>query len=69
MTQTKSNFTKQQWNQLNDLKLDRNIIIKETDKGGTVVIMDAKHYANIIQNMLQDMMHTMKKPNNTNFIK
>lgn len=57
----KSNFAKQKWKwiEVNDLKLDRNIIIKEADKGSAVVVMDAKQYTNIIQKILQNNIYIL----------
>ena len=35
----KNNFSKLEWAAINDLKNDKNIAIKEADKGGSIVIL------------------------------
>ena len=50
----KSNLSKEEWNALECLKNNKDIVIKEADKGGTVVIMDSNYYAEKINHMLQD---------------
>ena len=37
-----------------ELKNNKNIIIKEADKGGTVVIMSKKHYCKMVFDHLND---------------
>ena len=40
----KSNISKHEWQDILNLKNNKNIVIKEADKGMTVVIMNIKHY-------------------------
>ena len=39
---------------INDLKNDKNIEIKEADKGGSVVILSKSHYKSMILSQLDD---------------
>ena len=39
---------------INDLKNDKNIEIKEVDKGGSVVILSKSHYKSMILSQLND---------------
>ena len=41
----------------------KNIIIKEADKGGTVVVMNTSHYKNMAENILNDETYYKKIPN------
>ena len=50
----KSNLTKEQWKTANDLRNNDNIVIKETDKGGCVVIMNKSHYISMVYDQLND---------------
>ena len=50
----KSNFSKLQWKELENLRANTELIIKEADKGSAVVIMDTEYYKQLILNMLQD---------------
>lgn len=50
----KHNLTKQEREALIVLSKDKNIVIKEADKGGTTVIMDSIYYKENIENMLCD---------------
>ena len=50
----KNNFKKSEWNAIENLKNDDNIIIKEADKGGAVVIMDRDYYKSMCLSMLED---------------
>ena len=50
----KLNFTKSQWESLEDLSKDDSIIIKEADKGSTVVVMDKQDYKEMVLNILKD---------------
>ena len=47
---------------INDLKNDKNIEIKEADKGGSVVILSKSHYKSMILSQLDDE-KTYKKLN------
>ena len=50
----KSNITKEEINAMKKLSTDCSIVIKEADKGGAVVIMDAEFYKNKVMSMLTD---------------
>ena len=50
----KSNLTKEQWKAVNDLRNNDNIVIKEADKGGCVVIMNKSHYMSMVYGQLND---------------
>jgi len=50
----KSNFTKHDWRELNNLANDHNIVIKRADKGGAVVILSKQHYKEMILKHLDD---------------
>ncbi|CAC5415569.1 unnamed protein product [Mytilus coruscus] len=50
----KSNLKKTDWNIISDLQNNKNIVIKEADKGSAVFIMGTDYYKNLILNMLQD---------------
>ena len=50
----KLNFTKSQWESLEELSKDDSIIIKEADKGSTVVVMDKQDYKEMVLNILKD---------------
>ena len=52
--QPKSNLTSKQWNGINQLKNNNNIVIKEADKGGAVVIMNKEHYMRMVYSQLHD---------------
>ena len=43
----KCNISKREWQDSLNLKKNEDIVIKETDKGGAVVIMNTKHYLKI----------------------
>ena len=43
-SRVKDNLTKAEWNGIKELKNNSNIVIKESDKGGACVIMDAEVY-------------------------
>ena len=58
----KSNLSKLEWAAINDLKNDKNIEIKEADKGGSVVILSKSHYKSMILSQLNDE-KTYKKLN------
>ena len=50
----KSNLSKLEWAAINDLKNDKNIEIKETDKGESVLILLKSHYKSMILSQLND---------------
>ena len=50
----KNNLSKKQIKALTDLKNNKNLVIKEADKGSAVVIMDKTYYIQKIQEMLDD---------------
>ena len=50
----KSNISKHEWQDILNLKKIKDIIIKEADKGGAVVIMNNKHYLKMISDHLND---------------
>ena len=50
----KSNISKHERQDILDSKKNKDIIIKETDKGGAVVIMNTKHYLKMISDHLND---------------
>jgi len=50
----RSNLSKQEWDAIYTLKNNRSIVIKEADKGGSVVIMNTEYYAEKMKSMLQD---------------
>ena len=50
----KSNFSKEKWIELNNLRNDKTITIKQADKGSAVVVMDTTHYIDLVQQMLND---------------
>ena len=43
----KSNISKHEWQDILSLKVSKDRTIKEADKGGSVVIMNTKHYPKI----------------------
>ena len=51
---TKDNLAHSERDALRSLISDDSIIIKEADKGGSVVILDADYYVTMVQNMLND---------------
>ena len=50
----KSNLSKQEWSAIRDLQNNSNIVIKEADKGGSVVIMEKDHYLKMVYDQLND---------------
>ena len=49
-----SNISKHEWQDILILKNNKDIIIKEADKGGAVVMMNTKHYLKMISDHLND---------------
>ena len=67
----KENATKQQGEAIKRLSEDRSIVIKEADKGGSVVVMDSEHYKTMAYSTLNDneyYIHLDKNPHRTNMI-
>ena len=58
----KSNLSKLEWAAISDLKNDKNIEIKEADKGGSVVILSKSRYKSMMISQLNDE-KTYKKLN------
>ena len=58
----KSNLLKLEWAAINDLNNDKNIEIKETDKGGSVVILSKSHYKSVI--LSQQKIKSKSRPGN-----
>ena len=54
----KSNISKHRWQDISNLKKSKDIIIKEADKSGAVVIMNTKHYLKMINDQLNDKQPT-----------
>ena len=50
----KSNIKKQQWDALEELSNDQNIIIKEADKGSAIVIMNKEDYKDMVLEIIKD---------------
>ena len=50
----KSNLSKLEWADINDLKNDKNIEIMEADKGGSAVILSKSHYKSMIISKIND---------------
>ena len=61
VTKNKSNILKNEWKAVKSLKENDSIVIKEADKGGTVVVMNKSHYNSMVVEILQDEV-TYKKP-------
>ena len=50
----KSHISKHEWQDILNLKKNKDIVIKEADTGMTVVIMKTKHYLKMISDHLND---------------
>ena len=50
----KYNLTKSEWDALQMLKEDNDIIIKEADKGGATIIMNKEDYKELVESILND---------------
>ena len=50
----KSNINAEQWKSINKLKQDKDIVIKEADKGNAVVIMNSSYYKDLVLKQLED---------------
>ena len=59
----KSNLLKLKLVAINNLKNDKNIEIKEADKGGSVVILSKFHFKSMILSQLDEKKKTYKKLN------
>ena len=65
----KSNISKAERKAMKELLNDKEIIIKEADKGGCVVIMNTSHYVNMVKSQLNDSTTYRKvKPNCDNLV-
>ena len=67
----RENVTKQQREAIKRLSEDKSIVIKEADKGGSVVIMDSEHYKTMAYSTLNDheyYEHLETNPQRTNMI-
>jgi len=53
-TNVKPNITKEERKAMRKFADDKSIVIKEADKGGAVVIMDAEKYKHLVNDMLND---------------
>ena len=51
---SKSNISKHELQDILNLKKNKDIIIKETEKGGAVVIINTKHYLKMMSDYLND---------------
>ncbi|KAK3098186.1 hypothetical protein FSP39_017007 [Pinctada imbricata] len=60
----KSNINNSQQKAIKDLQKDTSIVIKEADKGGAIVIMDANHYEQMALDQLEDTSFYKKLPKN-----
>ena len=49
-----SNISNHEWQDILNLKKNKDIVIKETDKGGAVVIINTKHHLKMIRDQLND---------------
>ena len=71
----KTNITNAERNAIKSLSSDKTIVIKEADKGGAVVVMDATHYKEMANNILEDPFYYNKiqnspgKINHINYIR
>ena len=59
----KSNFKKQQWDALEELSNDQNIIIKEADKGSAIVIMNKEDYKDMVLEIIKDTEYYVESVN------
>lgn len=57
----KSNLNKLEWAAIEKLKNDENIIIKEADKGNSVIIMDRDYYKTLCLTILEDNIYYDKQ--------
>ena len=51
---SRPNLRKDEWQALLELKEDKNLVIKECDKGGACVIMDKQFYCEKMEELLKD---------------
>ena len=49
-----SNISNHEWQDILNLEKNKDIVIKETDKGGAVVIINTKHHLKMIRDHLND---------------
>ena len=57
-----NNLTKADWQTINDLRKNPNIVIKPADKGGALVIMDRQNYEAECLRQLKDRRHYRRLP-------
>lgn len=60
--QKKNNIDDTQRKSINELKNDKNVVIKEADKGSAVVIMNSSHYKDMVLKILDDPNYYEKCP-------
>ena len=58
------NIVKEEWNEIKELKNNPNIVIKESNKGGASVIMDAEFYYEKMTEIVNDKRTYKKLDNN-----
>ena len=63
-TKPKSNISKYERKAITTLTSDKNIIIKEADKGGGIVIMNTDHYKTMSENIISDKSFYETLPDN-----
>ena len=54
MEKVKYNLTKQEWIGIKNLKNDKNLVVKESDKGGACVVMNSEFYGRKMRQILED---------------
>ena len=59
-----NNFTKEEWKTIKELKNDKSVIIKESDKGGSCIIMDSQYYKEKMMEELSDTSTYQELENN-----
>ena len=59
-----NNFTKEEWKTIKELKNDKSVIIKESDKGGSCIIMDSQYYKEKMMEELSDTIAYQELENN-----
>ena len=50
----KSNISKHEWQDILNLRKNEDIVIKEANKGGAVVVININHYLKMISDPLND---------------
>ena len=59
-----NNFTKEEWKTVKELKNDKSVIIKESDKGRSCIIMDSQYYKEKMMEELSDTSTYQELENN-----